>query len=103
MKPVFLLLLLCIVAGTGSAEIDRWVDSAGKVHFSDQPSEELRSESLERKINTFESATCESLNFVMPEARTNKKVIMYSASRGGGISSGWTGKGGRLFWWAAAA
>jgi len=103
MKPVFLLLLLCIVAGTGSAEIYRWVDSAGKVHFSDQPSEEHRSESLELKINTFESVTYESLNFVMPEARTNKKVIMYSASWCGGISSGWTGKGCRLFWWATVA
>jgi glutaredoxin len=30
-------LALCALAGPASAEIYRWVDSAGRVHFSDQP------------------------------------------------------------------
>lgn len=79
MKTFLALLLLMITTLTAASEIYRWVDDQGKVHFSDQAPKEHQSESLELKINTYESVTYESLDIPLPESTRAKKVIMYSA------------------------
>lgn len=79
MKLILPFFLLMMTISTGASEIYRWVDDQGKVHFSDQAPEEHQSESLQLKINTYESVTYESLNIPLPKSTRAKKVIMYSA------------------------
>ena len=57
------------------ADVYRWVDENGKVHYSDQPPSEQSAESLELKINSYESVT-----YTDSSADVGKKVVMYSAS-----------------------
>ena len=60
--------------GKVAAEIYRWTHESGKVHFSDRAPVNRRSETVELKINTYES-----VSFDMSILETNKKVVMYSA------------------------
>ena len=79
MKNVLILLCLILVTGGAVADIYRWTDSNGNVHFSDQAPDDQASETLELRINTYESVTYDSLTFELPTP-AGKKVVMYSAS-----------------------
>ncbi len=59
------------------AEIYKWVDEEGKVHFSDQPPSEANVERLELRINTYANP---EVTDVAQEFGTDKKVTMYGAS-----------------------
>ncbi len=66
-----LLLLLCMV--NVNAEIYKWTDEKGKIHFSDKKPAELKSEKLQLRINTYESISYEASIF-----NVGKKVVLYS-------------------------
>lgn len=68
---LFLLLLLCAV--NGSAEIYKWTDERGNVHFSDKKPANLESEEIQLQINTYESVSYDT-----SKVDTGKKVVMYS-------------------------
>ena len=68
-------LLLAVLAGSSHAEIYKWVDDKGKVHFTDQKPREQKAEELKLKINTYTSVSYDTSIF-----DTGKKVIMYSTS-----------------------
>lgn len=72
-RSVFLTVLLS--TGTASADIFRWTDDNGKVHFSDRPPAEQQTEKVEVRVNTYESVSYDTSIF-----DTGKKVVMYSAS-----------------------
>jgi glutaredoxin len=69
--PFLVLLLLPIIS---QAEIYRWVDENGKVHFSDKSSDKHEAKKVEVKMNTYEAVTYDTSVF-----DTGKEVIMYSA------------------------
>jgi glutaredoxin len=78
-RKVFIFAFFCwasLVCTTNAlAEIYRWTDAKGKVHFSDKPSAKHKSKSVELRINTYESVSYETSSL-----DTGKKVIMYSAT-----------------------
>ena len=67
--------LLLIFSAMLNAEIYRWTDEHGKVHFSDQKPWQTKSETVEVKINTYESVSYDTSIF-----DTGRKVVMYSTS-----------------------
>lgn len=74
---VFLLILVLMGAFNTSAlaQIYRWTDANGKVHFSDKPPPNQTVQPLQLKINTYESVSFDKALFDAGE-----KVVMYSAS-----------------------
>ncbi len=62
------------------AEVYRWIDENGKVHFSDKPSKEHRVDRIRLKgINSYTDVTIKDLDDVIA-APAQKRVILYSAS-----------------------
>lgn len=67
--------LLLLAMAPAQAEIYKWIDASGKVHFSDEKPEHLQAEELNPEINTFSSVSYDLSIF-----DTGGKVIMYSTS-----------------------
>lgn len=73
-------MVFLLVAGLAGAEVYKWVDEDGRIHYGDAPRESDNATKVEVKINTYENVTYQSLGtFDFPEAR-NGRVIMYSTS-----------------------
>ncbi|MCB1836156.1 MAG: glutaredoxin family protein [Alcanivoracaceae bacterium] len=78
MKRLTSFLLLVLLPALVSAEIYRWTDAEGRVHFSDEPHNTMPSEQVSVRVNSYESVTYESLGSYTPPS--DKRVIMYSTS-----------------------
>ena len=68
-------LMLCSLATNGG--IYKWVDETGKVHFTDSPPDDLTTEEVELRINTYTSVEIKPL---IERLGKKDKVVMYSAS-----------------------
>ena len=66
--------LLCTISV--SAEILKWTDKDGKVHFGDRPTADAVTSVVKVKINTYESPNVEAMQDVL---NPKDKVVMYSA------------------------
>lgn len=77
LKQYSLILLSFMLSISAQAEIHRYVDENGKVHFTDKPPANVESSIVEVKINTYQSSTIVPLTNNSPELQT---VIMYSTS-----------------------
>ena len=78
MKRLTSCLLLVLLPALVFAEIYRWTDADGRVHFSDEPHNTMPSEQVSVRVNSYESVTYESLgSYTLPN---DKRVIMYSTS-----------------------
>lgn len=75
MKHIILLALLLVAAHPLSAEIFKWVDEEGEVHFSDKKPLSQEAENIEVKINSYIGV---SYNHSIYD--TGKNVVMYSTS-----------------------
>jgi glutaredoxin-like YruB-family protein len=73
LRAFFLLTVIIFVAGNASAEIYKWVDKQGNVHFGDKKPDSLQVEELELKINTFKGVKVSDLDISV-----GKKVVMYT-------------------------
>lgn len=78
MKHLASCLLLVLLPVLVSAEIYRWTDAEGHVHFSDEPHNTMPSEQVSVRVNSYESVTYESLGSYTPP--NDRRVIMYSTS-----------------------
>ncbi len=58
------------------AEILKWTDKDGKVHFGDRPPADAVTSIVKVKINTYESPNVEAMQDVL---NPKDKVVMYSA------------------------
>ena len=79
-KHALILITLMLSALLANAEIYRWTDAEGRVHFGDNPAQPEAAESVTIRVNTYESVSYESvknINFDSPARRTGK-VVMYS-------------------------
>lgn len=77
---VFILVALLITSST-QAEIYKWVDEAGRVHYSDVKPEEAKVEKLNIKpVNSITVPEVVDIGYEPPERekRRGKKVVMYS-------------------------
>lgn len=74
-RTVLLVLIAALGVGSVQAEIYRWTDSNGKVHFSDRPARDAVVEKVEVKVNTYEGISFDNSTLEAP-----RTVLMYSAS-----------------------
>lgn len=83
---LFLISTLYIVCLDAQAEIYRWTDENGQVHFGDARPQERESEKITVRVNTYASPSIENhskifdSNSKSPQGSKNIKVVMYSAS-----------------------
>jgi glutaredoxin len=74
-----LLALLTAFAATDSAEIHKWTDAEGNVHFGDRPPKSMASETVTLNINSYQSVTIEPFEpFVSAPRRGGNSVVLYS-------------------------
>lgn len=65
MNKALLILLLAIISLSTHAEIYKWKDKNGNVHFSDKASSQAPSEKIHLKINTYTSVTYQTVSRAM--------------------------------------
>ena len=77
LRPGFIAgaLMLCSLAVNGG--IYKWVDEAGKVHFTDSPPEDIQTEQVQLRINTYTSVEIKTLTERLGK---KDKVVMYDAA-----------------------
>ena len=73
--------LLFIGINEVNADVYRWIDNDGKVHFSDQKPENRQVEQLFLEINTYSNVTYdESIFDTSVGGGKHKRVVMYSTT-----------------------
>lgn len=72
----YLILVLCLIAGSASAQIYTWTDESGRVHFSDVPDGAYDTEAVTVEINGYESANHAGAGAAVSSGR----VVMYATS-----------------------
>lgn len=72
----YLILFLSLLVGTASAQIYKWTDESGRVHFSDVPDEAYETETVTVEINSYEHVTYSSVE----TANSSGRVVMYATS-----------------------
>jgi len=73
--------LLFIGINNTNAEVYRWIDSDGKVQFSDQKPENRQVEQLYLEVNTYTNVTYDDSIFdTNVSGGRNKRVVMYSTT-----------------------
>lgn len=82
MKPI-ILVLLTLVGAAHAAELYRWVDSQGKIHYSDQmpPAGTDYSQKKQQSPNVIQSS---ELPYVLQVAVKNNPVTLYTSNCGEG-------------------
>ena len=73
-----LILSFVFFSQQGLAEIYKWSDKKGDVHFGDSPPEKQQVEKVNVEINSYEHATYEHVDFYKGE--NSNRVTMYSTS-----------------------
>jgi glutaredoxin len=73
---LFLLIAILLSTMSASAEILKWTDSNGKVHFGDRPPAGADTSVVEVRINTYESPNIEAMQDYLD---LKDSVVMYSA------------------------
>jgi len=75
------ILIFFYLTNIGHAQIFKWKDADGKIHFSDKKPSDKKSENIQLKINTYKSVTIDPKYFNSSiKASGNKNIIMYSAA-----------------------
>ena len=74
---VFLVCVLMLALAPVGAEIYKWVDGNGRIHFTDQPPAGQDAEQVSVRINTYTSPEVSPLD---SRVAAGGKVVMYSAS-----------------------
>ena len=82
MKYLVLLTTLLLVAGPSFAEIYRWVDEEGQVHFSDQKpiSENFNEVQIDDKIGSYQGISYSTYKAEASKTASKNEVVMFSAS-----------------------
>ncbi len=83
MKKTFILLLL-LLSTSVFAEIYKWEDASGRVHYSDKAATDKPVETIEVKTNSYTHVSYEVIVDERPaKNRRSKHVTMYSTTRCG--------------------
>ena len=82
MKYLALLTILLIVAGPSFAEIYRWVDEEGQVHFSDEKpnNANFKEVQIDDKISSYQGISYGTYKAETSKTASKYEVIMFSAS-----------------------
>lgn len=71
-----LICLLVLCSNPASAEIFKWVDQTGRIHFGDAPGQSQQTERVEVEINTYQSV----INSDSGSELNQSSVVMYATS-----------------------
>jgi len=74
----YLIIMLLFASQIATAEIYKWTDESGRVHFGDSPSDETTAEQVSVEVNSYKNVTYENIEFY--KEASSKRVIMYSTS-----------------------
>lgn len=75
------IICLLLFAGAASAEIYKWTDANGKVHYGDKPAKNVAAKAVKLEVNTYTNVSYENFDDKDDDKNTHaKKVIMYSTS-----------------------
>lgn len=79
---IWVLLIILSSVSVVDAEIYRWIDEQGKVHFGDSKPITQSAEQVELKINSYTHVTYETAPSAVGSTRNSgsKRVIMYSTA-----------------------
>lgn len=78
-KRIFTSLLLLSITTHAPAEIYKWLDAQGNVHFGDRAPKAATAETIDLKINTFKSVTIEPFEpFKSSPSRRSRGVVIYT-------------------------
>jgi glutaredoxin len=80
MKYLILLVSLLIFAESSSAEIYKWTDDKGHIHYSDKKPENQEVMEVEFKITTYDTVSYEDVGYETAKVDTKKNVVLFSAS-----------------------
>lgn len=81
MSKILPLILLMTASSAFSAEIYKWKDKNGAVHYSDKTTGQIKYEQVNVKINTYTHVTYQRIKpTVASGERNNKRVVMYGTS-----------------------
>lgn len=80
MTALRILLVLLLVPLAAGAEIYRWTDAQGKVHYSDKAPAEGKASQLKIRINSIEGPAVVSNLSSAPTAKTKDRVRIYTAT-----------------------
>jgi len=72
--------VVSVFMAPATAEIFKWVDDDGKVHFGDSPPDESRAEQIEVKINSYTSAEIVPFEAAITSQVRRGRVVMYSTT-----------------------
>jgi len=78
----YLVFMLVLISPFVEAEIYKWTDEQGKVHFGDSPRTEDNAEKVVVDVISYEYVKVEEIEFYQSEKKQNKstKVKMYSTN-----------------------
>lgn len=76
----YLIGLLVLIPCLCFAEIYKWTDENGRVHYGDSPKESDRAEKVEVEINSYEHVTYEEIEYYQGAEAKSKTVTMYATS-----------------------
>jgi glutaredoxin len=78
--PHLLLLALLALPLAATAEIYRWTDAQGKVHYSDSPPPEAKAKQVKIRINSIDGPAVVSTLKDAPAAKAKDKVRIFTAA-----------------------
>jgi glutaredoxin-like YruB-family protein len=80
MRKMILLMTLLIVSSVTMAEVYKWVDESGRVHYGDNPDKSAQTTVVSSTITSYDSTPVNSDRAVKPTAPKQQKVTMYSTA-----------------------
>ena len=86
-RGAFLGLALLLCAGAASAQVYKWVDAAGKTHFSDTPPPDTAKVAPLKSGSAVGSASS-GMPYALSSAMRNHPVTLYTTNACGGCDSG---------------
>ena len=72
-------MLLMFISAPSNAEVFKWVDASGRVHYSDSVKENQPTQSIKAEVNIYKDVPID-YEFSGDLGSSGKKVIMYSTS-----------------------
>ncbi len=83
-RQMIVCMALCALIGSVSAEVYKWTDDAGNVHYGDKPPAQKKANKVDVQITSYEHVEIEDFEvFKAPVAapkKKSKRVTMYSTS-----------------------
>jgi glutaredoxin len=80
MRKTILLMALLVVSSATMAEVYKWIDESGRVHYGDNPSSSAQTTVVNSTITSYDSTPVDNNRPANPATTKKQKVIMYSTA-----------------------